>query len=426
MGRLKERKQRTDIHRESFRYRMMYVHSYLYVTLSYSRAEVAGLENIPENAAVIFAPNHCNTLMDALVVLRSRWKPTVFGARADLFKIKLLGKFMHFLKIVPMVRSRDGIRNVVKNLDTMEDMVEVLSKGLPFCIFPEGTHRPKHSLMPLLKGVQRVARMAYDELKDREVYIVPVGLEYGDYFRFRSTSLVHFGEPLNVSEFLKANPEMSEPESYRKLNELLSDKMSKLITYIPDDENYDAVWAYTKVKTAGCRKGSLLDQQKRRQEVVASAATVPAETLQAALDLDRKRKSAGISFKSFGYRNSGLRLAGKTLGLIALMPMFLYFAITSLLHWLPSEIVCARMIKDKAFANSIKTVLYVMLWPIVMLITAIVLLCTVGWKIALAQFILMIFAPAAFYQFIEWFRVWFSDLRLLFRKDLRKAFDAIR
>ena len=38
---------------------------------SYRKYEVHGEENIPEDGAVIFCPNHCNTLMDALVVLRA-------------------------------------------------------------------------------------------------------------------------------------------------------------------------------------------------------------------------------------------------------------------------------------------------------------------------------------------------------------------
>ena len=38
---------------------------------SYNRIEVIGKENIPTDGAVIIAPNHCNTLMDALVVLQA-------------------------------------------------------------------------------------------------------------------------------------------------------------------------------------------------------------------------------------------------------------------------------------------------------------------------------------------------------------------
>ena len=53
---------------------------------SYRKIEVCGKENIPADGAVILAPNHCNTLMDALVILRAFKDQTVFGARADRFK----------------------------------------------------------------------------------------------------------------------------------------------------------------------------------------------------------------------------------------------------------------------------------------------------------------------------------------------------
>ena len=44
---------------------------------SYRKVEVRGVENLPEDGALILAPNHCNTLMDALVILRSYKGSTV-------------------------------------------------------------------------------------------------------------------------------------------------------------------------------------------------------------------------------------------------------------------------------------------------------------------------------------------------------------
>ena len=93
---------------------------------SYRKVEVIGKENIPSDGAVIIAPNHCNTLMDALVVLRAFDGPTVFGARADLFNRPFIAKLMYFVRILPMVRQRDGLRNVLKNNETQEIIVEIL------------------------------------------------------------------------------------------------------------------------------------------------------------------------------------------------------------------------------------------------------------------------------------------------------------
>lgn len=63
---------------------------------SYRRFEMHGEENLPEDGALILAPNHTNTLMDALVMLRAHKGPTVFGARADIFKKPAIARIMHF------------------------------------------------------------------------------------------------------------------------------------------------------------------------------------------------------------------------------------------------------------------------------------------------------------------------------------------
>ena len=102
---------------------------------SYTKIEVRGKENIPTDGAILLAPNHSNTLMDALVVLQAYEKPTVFGARADMFKNPLMAKAMFFFRILPMVRQRDGLRNVLKNHESFETIVDILEHcGVKTCI----------------------------------------------------------------------------------------------------------------------------------------------------------------------------------------------------------------------------------------------------------------------------------------------------
>ena len=127
------------------------------IRASYRKIEVHGEENLPKDGSLLLAPNHCNTLMDALVMLNAYRGTTVFGARADIFNNKFIGKVMTYIRILPMVRQRDGLRNVLKNKDTQETIVETLEHGVRFCMFPEGKHRTKHSLQALGKGVFRAA-----------------------------------------------------------------------------------------------------------------------------------------------------------------------------------------------------------------------------------------------------------------------------
>jgi 1-acyl-sn-glycerol-3-phosphate acyltransferase len=113
-------------------------------------------------------------------------KPKVYVARADIFKNPTLAKIFTFLKIMPIMRMRDGINEVKKNDKTIEKAVDVLKDKVPFCIFPEGQHQAKHSAQPLSKGIFRIAFQAQELMPGQPLYIVPVGIQYGNFFRFRS------------------------------------------------------------------------------------------------------------------------------------------------------------------------------------------------------------------------------------------------
>lgn len=174
----------------------------LALKLSYRTVRYVGRERIPQDGAVIYAPNHTNALMDALVILAMDRKPKVFVARADIFRNKRLAKVLTWLKIMPIMRMRDGYDEVKKNQEIFEKAVDVLRDKVPFCIFPEGTHQAKYSSLPLSKGIFRIAFQAQELMPDMPLYIVPMGLRYGNFFRFRSTIRVQIGEPINVGEFI--------------------------------------------------------------------------------------------------------------------------------------------------------------------------------------------------------------------------------
>ena len=159
-----------------------------FIKSSYRKIEYSGMERIPGDGAVIFAPNHTGTLMDAMVMLSIDSKPKVFVARADIFKNPKLAKLFRFFKMLPIMRMRDGMDEVKKNNRTIEQAVDVLKDRIPFCIFPEGTHQTKHSLLPLTKGIFRIALQAKEFMPDTPLYIVPVGITYGSFWRYRASA----------------------------------------------------------------------------------------------------------------------------------------------------------------------------------------------------------------------------------------------
>lgn len=157
-----------------------------------------GRENIPENASVIIASNHCCTLVDPLVMLNRSREATSFGARADIFRKPVAAFFLRFLKMVPLARMQDGKSAMLGNNAVFDEIVDVIGHGVPFCLYPEGTHFPGYEIHPLKTGAARIALIAASD-GDRPVYIVPAGLSYSDFYTFMSDVEVKFGKPIAVS-----------------------------------------------------------------------------------------------------------------------------------------------------------------------------------------------------------------------------------
>jgi len=207
---------------------------------SYRNFQYIGKENIPTDGSIIYAPNHTNALCDAMAVLGIDPSPKVFVARADIFKDSRRARILNWLKIMPIRRIRDGIDEVRHNDETMHKAVETLHAGVPFCILPEGAHRPKHSLLPLRKGIFRIALEANDAFgNEKPVYIVPVGLEYGDFFHLWDNLTVNIGQPINVTTFANEHADLDRPQLILALRDELTLRMRELIIWVPDDEHYE-------------------------------------------------------------------------------------------------------------------------------------------------------------------------------------------
>ena len=193
---------------------------------SYRRLAYLG-ENLPEDGAVILAPNHTNTLMDALVILAGRKAPTAYGARADIFRKPAIAKILYFLRILPMVRQRDGLENVKENYETFDRIDEVLEHHVPFCLFAEGAHHPGRQLQPIKKGI---ARIALSSARQRQTWLVPTGINYSHFFRYRGTCEVSYGKPLDISAFVREHSTLTEPQLLQELRNLIQEKMEPMVT----------------------------------------------------------------------------------------------------------------------------------------------------------------------------------------------------
>ena len=345
------------------------------VRSSFRKYQVENIENLPEEGSiVIWASNHTNALMDPMVMLPANKIRKVFVARADIFKKNWAKRALYFLRVMPIYRIRDGINAVKQNNECIDQATGVILDGVPFIIFPEATHRAKHSLLKLSKGIFHIAENAIEKSNGKPVYIQPIGIEYSDYFRFRNKVLVRFGKPISVNRFLEEHSDEPAPVAMLQMRGLLTDALAREIVYIPDDEDYDAIWEYAKLKAdnreyfkktlaeiesrEGRKLKGLLRIQAVDKQAVAEALEMKEKTPEYARSFFSKidalrvwRIQNGISVYSIANEKSVWQLLLKSLVALLGLPYYCFCAIVGLIKWVPIVLIL-RGVKDDAFYNT--------------------------------------------------------------------------
>jgi hypothetical protein len=105
--------------------------------------------------------------------------------------------------MIPVFRQKEsGFGSLKNNYDTFSRCYEYISKGELVALFPEGRTEHEKRLRPLQRGVARIAfgtLTHFPQLDD--LYIVPVGVSYADALSFRTTAVLHVGEPMSVRSY---------------------------------------------------------------------------------------------------------------------------------------------------------------------------------------------------------------------------------
>lgn len=383
---------------------------------------------LPKDGALIFGINHTNTLMDALVVLATSHHRKVFMARGDIFANPMVAKILRFLRILPLFRIRNGVAAVRNNTDSLEQAVDVVHDDVGLYLFPEGRHRPRHSLLQLSKGIFHIALDSNREFgKEKPIYIVPVGIEYGDYFRYHSTCMVNYGEAINVTDFIKNSTEENEAVLMNQLRGMLSERISKLITYIPDDEHYEPIWEIVKMKNEK-RSGGLYGKMLRNRATVERVERYSEEHPEEAETLFAKvmrfaehRVQNKISVTSTAKKRPLLNSLWKFLVALIGLPYYLASTLVNAAALIPTAIIKSRL-KDPAFGNTVVFGGKLLLFPLVCIAGTIVLFCKLPWYFALAGTAALLCSYDYWFDYNELCRRMISDFRWSFKTKLRKEY----
>ncbi|MCX6326433.1 MAG: 1-acyl-sn-glycerol-3-phosphate acyltransferase [Bacteroidia bacterium] len=351
-----------NIEKYSVRYALLkYTAGLWHNNVFYRKVIVLGRENINPDHHLIFAPNHQNALMDALAVLFTQEGHLIFLARADIFKRKTIAAILYFLKLLPVYRIRDGFSSLKGNDEIFSKTIDVLKNKNGLVILPEGDHAGFRRLRQLKKGICRVAFQSEEATGfNLHIKIIPVGLEFSNYSRYRQVLTVVYGKPIEVSEFF----ELYKKSPERALNELktrLSNEMKGIMVHIESEEDYEAI-----DELRGMINGRFSDDIRfpklfrdriliNKMNLLKSSSPSAYERIcSLSLQIKKKTKELNTDYRLLEKRKHPLGwLVAGLIGIIFTFPLFIYGNIFNL-TFLEIPNLQIRKIRDPQFHSSIK------------------------------------------------------------------------
>ncbi len=425
---------RENIQRPRFGYTLLKSYEKFCFDRYYKHIQVIGRENIPYTKQYIFTPNHQNALMDALAVVNSARKDTVFFARADIFRNKRQANILRYLKMLPIYRIRDGVAELSKNEEVFASATAVLEDHVPICIMPEGNHGEKRRLRKLVKGVFRIAFRAQENFDSKDgVKLIPVGLDYSHYVKFFQDILIIFGPAVEVSEYQEIYNE-NPAKGINELKNRLVEEMKKIMIHIETEEFYDVYQSLRSYYNNRMRKkagivGRTHYDRFRADKLMIRALDKNLESNLAAIEhlagvvRNYRNGLEDLNLRNWIFERSGFtskKIFYKRIGLILSFPVFLYGYIN---NWLPFNLPVRRTksIKDKQFHSSFKLVLGMIYFPVFYALQTIVVGLASG--PAWIHWLYLISLPATGYFALFW-SIWYKRWKagLKYRK-MKKARD---
>ena len=391
-------------------------------------------ENVSKKKPIIFAANHRNALLDALLLVYAgyHFKQVVFLARADIFKQKFVAWILRGMRIIPVFRIRDGKDNLEKNKDIFNSAARILKKNNPIALFPEARHNPKQSLLPIQKAVPRIVLPTEASLNfELNSQIVPVSIYYRDVFEFLTDVYITFGTPIEVSQYKEVyaeNPNLAT----NQLRQDLETSLKSLVVNIWNDEFYE------EYKDAIDWNGDRLALEKysHRKD----------DYLQASLEIVRsldnlyenKREEFDNKIKDFREAKAILKehqlntkdkvwkpaskgnIYSRFAGLILTAPIMLFGYLNAIFPLLINKKLLG-LFKDNQFIPSVRYVSGLIFIPIFDLIQSLIIgSATNNWLLALIYFFAM---PITFYFALYWRKWWHSANRDLKVSRFKKQFS---
>ncbi|MDR3269280.1 MAG: 1-acyl-sn-glycerol-3-phosphate acyltransferase [Tannerella sp.] len=335
---------------------------FFYDRIYYRRTYSLQTDHIPvDGTPLLIVSNHQNCGHDPLGILFAiRDRKPAFIARADVFTYHpLLAKFLYANGMLPAYRiAYEGEAALNKNKEMLRHTGRELLNGRTVVMYPEAGHQDKHWLGAFSFGYTRLAFEAAALGNFRtEIFILPSCNHYADYFQLQEQMLVKFGTPISIKpyyELYKTKPRTAQ----REVNTLVRKQIEDLMLDIRDLDNYQAIDFVCKAvadRNALSGAEDLPGRLLSDRALVASLAQAQTndgaavrEIYSDALTLQEGIREMKINNRLFDRPFTWGALAGRSLLLVLLLPVWLFSLWPNVLHLVAPALLQRRM-TDKMF-----------------------------------------------------------------------------
>ena len=366
--------------------------------------EVSGLENVPAESPLIFVLNHQNALVDPVFPLCLAPRRVSFLAKAPLFRMPVIGYFVRALDSLPAYRRQDEGEDVSRNLETFAAARKLLARGGTIGIFPEGVSHDEPRLKALKTGAARIALGAVSSGEALDLQIVPVGLYYTEKTMFRSSALVHFGDPLPVTR-VALEPDGTPPrDAVRELSDQIEKALREVMLHAEQEEALALIDRAERIFSAeevGDESQRLRRTLELRQRFLEGYAFYRARAPQRIASIEsriarfeQELKQAGVDPFELSLPPTAVhtivKLIGQVLTCAVLAPFALLGAFVHYPAYYLGGYLSRHLARDEQdVVSTFKIISAMLLFPLTWIAAAAVLWVVAGWLVGLAALLLI-------------------------------------
>ena len=325
---------------------------------------MVGQNNIPQDQPVILVANHQNAMIDPVICCSFIPQQLHWLTRADVFKKPAIKRLLTQFNMLPVYRERDRLSDMQeRNQEVFNEVFERLKGHAMVCLFPEGTHRGKKQLMPLKKGVVRIATGAL-EAGVKDAFILPVGIDYEDYYSYRKTATIVIGTPIPLAQY-EASLISDAARTQNVLMQDIRTALKSVMIDIDHDHEYE-VWMGLRPLINHLEKDTLGDHFHRYHS---SLGALVSKSEAAALLQSKgsqwlhSMRDAGLDealFKPKGNRHALAVILGLPIAILGYLCFYPWYFVI--------EKIQRKLVKDPLFINSIRIVFWTFFTPLYLIL----------------------------------------------------------